>query len=170
VAGADSANADSAASSPQLVGQGHDDPGPRRPDWVSVSYGASVHVDLLEHVFLGHAEDGPGADEHDRREGLVDLDEVDLIQAHVVLLQDLFDRESRNGRDVLRGLGDLGVIEEGEERLHPEFVRCFPTHQQADVPAVVDARRVTRGDAPRLPRDGALVVEDRRKFRQAVPS
>ena len=66
--------------------------------------------------------------------------------------------------DVLRRLGDLGVIEDRAERRHPQFGGPLGAHQEADIAPVVDPRGVPGGDAPRLARDRALVAEDRRQL------
>src|SRR5512140_421453 len=79
-AGADAADAQAAASPPELVGEGHQDPCPRRSDGVAVGDRAAVHVDLLEHLLLRHPQDRPGADEDHRGEGLVDLDQFDAVE------------------------------------------------------------------------------------------
>jgi hypothetical protein len=135
---------------------------------MAVGDGAPVHVDFLHHILFGHAQDGAGADENDGREGLVDLDQVDLVHRQVVLFEDLLDRKSRDGGDVLGRLGDLRITENREEGLQAEFLRFLGAHEHAHVPAVVHSRRVARCYAAQLPRHGALVVEDGGQLGQAI--
>ncbi len=128
---------------------------------------AAVRIHLLEHLFFRHAEDRAGAHDGHRREGLVDLDDLHVVDGHVVLIEDLLDGKPRDRGDVLGGLGNLGIVQDGEQRLHAERLGLLGAHHHADVSAVVDAGRVPRCDTAHLARHGALVVEDRRQLGQA---
>ncbi len=167
MARADAADPDAAAPALQLVAERHEDAGARGADGVAVGDGAAVDVDLLEHLLLAHPEDRAGADDGHRREGLVDLDEFEIVDRQVVLLENLLDRQPGHRGDVLRGLGDLGVVEDREQRLQAEGLGLLGAHEHAHVAAVVDARGVAGRHAAGLAGDGALVVEHGRKLGEA---
>ena len=166
MAGTDAAHTDASAPPPQFVAQGHQNPCPCGADGMAIGNSAAVGIHLLEHLFFGHSQNRAGADDGHGREGLVDFDYIELIDGHVVLVENFLDGKTRNGGDILRRLGDFGVIEDSEEGLHSQLVGHLPAHQHTDVAAVVDAGGIARRYTAKFSRHGALVIEDGGQFRQ----
>ena len=99
--------------------------------------------------------------QHDRRERLVDLDEVDLVDRHLRPLEHLGRGRDRAGEHHHRV--DAGERErvEARPRLEAELVRLLLAHDQHGRRAVGDLRRVRR-------RDHAVCLERRLQRRELL--
>ena len=102
--------------------------------------GAAVDVDLV-HVGLVHL--GPA--QHHRREGLVDLDDVDIAHLHAGLFQDLGGGLDR-AVEVVVGLGaDEGLADDAGPGPQAQCFGPVLVHPQHRGRAVGDLRRGARG-------------------------
>ena len=86
----------------------------------------------------------PGGD--DRRERLVDLEQVDVVDRHPVALEELPRRRDRAGEHDHRVDADRRLVDDPRARREPELLGLLARHQQHRGRAVGDLRRVARGD------------------------
>jgi len=135
---------------------------------MAVSHRAAVDVDLFEHLFLRHAQNGPAAHQRHRGKGFVDFDHIHLVNRHIILFKNFLDGQPRHGRYVLGRLRHFRVIHDGEDGLEPQFIGLFPAHEQTDIAAIVDAGGVAGRDRARLAGDGAEMTENRGQFGEAL--
>src|ERR1019366_4416165 len=84
--------------------------------------------------------------EHDRGEGLVDLDEVHVKKAHTGALQYLCRSGYRSGQHGHRVDTDDGEFDKARPRPQPEFLRPFLAHDKDSRGPVGDLRRVASGE------------------------
>src|SRR4051794_20325392 len=118
----------------------------RAPAWVH-----AIHVGLV----LAR----PGRD--DRRERLVDLDEVDVADRHRVAVEDLLRRRDRAGEHRHRVDADGRLVDDPRPRAHAELIGLLARHEQHGGGAVGDLRRVAR-------RDAAVLLEGRLEARERL--
>src|SRR4051812_32188866 len=133
----------------ELVQQRRDEARARGAERVPERDRAAVHVHAV-HVRVELA--APGGD--DRREGLVDLDEVDVVHLHAVALEQLLRRRDRAGEHDHGVDADGRLVDDPRARLEPERLGLLALHEQHRGGAVGDLRGVAR-------RDLAVLLEGR---------
>ena len=99
----------------------------------------------------------------DRREGLVDLDEVDVVDRHRVALEDLRGGRDRALEHLHRVAADRRLIDDPRPRAQAELIGLLARHQQHGGGAVGDLRRVAGRDPP-------VLLEHRFQRRRAPPA
>src|SRR5947207_3722961 len=140
----------------ELVQQRRDQPRAGRPERMAQGDRAAVHVDLV-HVRLELAT--PGRDH--RGEGLVDLDQIDVVDLHAVALEDLPGRRDRDGEHEYRVDAAGWPVGDPRARLEAERIGLLAAHQQNRGGAVRDLRGVAG-------RDLAVLLERRLELRELV--
>ena len=134
------------AATAKLVQQRGDEPGAAHAERVPDRDRAAVDVHpLLVEAELAH--DGEAL----RRERLVQLDEIELVDGHPGAVEEL--AHGRDGPDAHHRRVDAGGRRAGEhaERLDPERPRPLLARDHERRGTVVDPARVARGDRPALP-------------------
>src|SRR3954453_17133265 len=153
---ADRRHAEAAAATPQLVHQRAENARAPRADRVTERDGPAVHVDLLlvdaEHA---HRVDGHG------REGLVDLEQVDVVDAEAGLLERLLRCVGGCTGEVREVVGHLRVRDDRGERRVAVLLRPGVAGEDEGAGAVVHAGRVAG-------RVGAVLHEDRLELGEAL--
>src|SRR5215210_15731 len=139
-AAADRRAAEAAAPALELVDEGADDAGSRGADRMPERDRAAVHVHLLL-VDLQHAH----RVDRDRREGLVDLPEVDVARLLADLLERLHRRPGRRLGEVREVVGYLAVSEHRGHRGAPVLRSPLLGRDHDGSGAVVHAGRVAGG-------------------------
>src|SRR6201992_513973 len=139
----------------QLVQRGGDQPAAGATHRVPQCDRAAVDVDLV-HVWVVHPRPG----QHDRRERLVDLGDVDVAHLHAGLLEHLRRRLHRAVEVVVRLGADERLAPHARPRAEPERLGLVFVHPQHGGGAVGDLRRRARGVDPAL--------EDRLELAQAL--
>src|SRR3954462_2968489 len=147
---------DAAAPPAQLERQVEDDPGAAHPDRVAEGDGAAVGVDLLR-VDAQLA----GGDDADRGEGLVELDQVEVLRVDALPRAGLLD--GPRGLALQGGVrtGDDAVRADLSEQGAAEIGRLLRAHDDDRAGAVGDLRGRARGDR-------AVLGEGRLELRQAL--
>ena len=102
--------------------------------------GAAVGVDALE-VDVELALPG----QHDRGEGLVDLDDVDVGHGHAVAVEQALGGVDRAGEHEHRVDADEAGVDDAGQRREAEGVGLLAGHHQHGAGAVGDLRRVAGG-------------------------
>src|SRR5262245_34919812 len=139
----------------ELVQQRRDQAGAGRAERVPERDRAAVHIDAV-HVGLQLAP--PGRD--DRREGLVDLDQIDVVDLHPVAVEQLLRRRDGTGEHDHGVDADGGLVDDPRTRLEAERLRLLALHQQHGGGSVRDLRRVAGGDLAVL-LEGGLQLRER---------
>ena len=129
------------AAAAQLVGERRDHARAGAGDRVAEAAAAAVHVDDL----VGKAEDPARRDRH-RRERLVDLDERDVADLEAGTPQRLRDRDRGAETGVGRRHARRRPGAHDGQRLEPVRLRVVGVGEHERAAAVVEARRVPRGD------------------------
>ena len=124
----------------QLVEGGRDQAGAGRADGVSQRDGAAVDVHL---VHVGVVNLRPA--QHDRGEGLVDLDQVDVAQRHSRLRQHALGGLDRAVEVVVRLRADQCLGTQPGARLEAQRLGLGLVHEQDRGSTVGDLRRGARG-------------------------
>src|SRR5260370_21570559 len=127
----------------ELVRQLDREDGAGCADWMAESDRAAVRVDLLR-VDLQLTDHRDGL----RRESLVELYQVDVVDRHPDLLEQVLHREDRGNAHALRGDPGDSIGDPLELWRHAQLggLRCG--HHDDGSARVVDARRVTGGHPP----------------------
>src|SRR5919108_2914469 len=153
---ADGCQPEPAAVPPQLVDHRREDARARGTDWMTERDGAPVHVHLLrvgaEH--LRRVED-------DRRERLIELDALDVLDLPTGLPEGQLPRLCRRAREIGEVVRDVCLRDDRGEDVEAALARVLLARNDEGAGAVVDAGRVTRGRR-------AVRVEDRLEPRQLL--
>src|SRR5689334_21597669 len=115
-ADAERRDAPAAAGPPQPIEQGDDDPRPAAADRVAQGDGSAVDVDLLG-VEAGLLLDR----EADRREGLIDLEEVDVADTPAGPVEELLDGADPGQGKPLRLAAEGHASDDSRLGLEPEL-------------------------------------------------
>ena len=113
---------------------------PVPPSGMAERDGAAVRVDL-RHVGTGGALPA----EHDRRERLVDLDQVDVVDREPVAFEQVLGGGDRAGEHEHRVAAHEARVDDAGPRLQPERVGLLRGHEQQRAGAVADLRRGAGG-------------------------
>jgi len=136
---ADGRNADLARL--EEVGECDDDAAARGADGVAERDTATGHVDLAD----VDAQE-LGVDEHDRREGLVDLVQRDVAVGQAGALEGLGDRDGGGRGEVDGVVGAVSVAEDAGKRLEAELLGLLCARDDHGRGAVVELGGVGGGD------------------------
>jgi hypothetical protein len=129
----------------QLVDEGHEQPGAGGAQGVAQhDHRAAVDV---HHLLVG-AEHAGGV-QRDRGEGLVDLQQGEVVQVPAGLLERLLQRDRRDGVEVGEPVGAHAVGEDLGKRLHAERLGALGAHHHHGGRPVRELGGVPGGDGPR---------------------
>ena len=117
-----------------------------RTEWMPERDRAAVHVHPFD---VGLELALPGGD--DRRERLVDLDQVEIADRQPVAVEDLLGRRDRPGQHQHGIDADGRLIDDARAGPQAELVRLLAAHQENGRRAVGDLRGVAGGDDAVVP-------------------
>src|SRR3954468_7679942 len=138
----------------ELVQQRGDQPRAGRAERMADGHRAAVDVDAV-HVRVVLALPC----RHDRRERLVDLDQVDVIDRHLVAVEDLRGRRDRALEHLDRVAAHRGLVDDLRAGRQPQLGGLVSAHQEHGGGAVGDLRRIACRDDAILLEDGLELAE-----------
>lgn len=125
----------------QQVGEGDEDAGARGTDGVTETNSTSSNVDLLgvqaQELVVGKGND---------REGLVELEKINVLNLQVSLLEGLGEGSSRGNGEINGGNRGIGKGQDASEGLQAELVGLGAGHEDNGGGTIVQGRGVGGSD------------------------